>query len=210
MILAIETATEVCSTALVHCRNIMSVRNLNEKNVHSEQLMVLIDQVLKESQTVVDMLDAVAVSIGPGSFTGLRIGLSTAKGLACALNIPIIAVPTLDGIAEEYRRTRTSFRNETFCAMVDAKRNEAFFAFYSITENDIDRLTDYSIVSKETILEEAKSRGAVIGQPLCNSASVGLYAERKEKELTVSDFSHLEPLYLRDFVATTPKKQLLR
>ncbi|MDD8017496.1 MAG: tRNA (adenosine(37)-N6)-threonylcarbamoyltransferase complex dimerization subunit type 1 TsaB [Bacteroidota bacterium] len=209
MILAIETATEVCSVALVHHGDVVSSRSVNEKNVHSERLLSLIDAVLVEAHKKPKDIEEIAVSIGPGSFTGLRIGLSTAKGFAMAVNIPILAVPTLDGLAEEYRRTRSSVDEETFCALIDAKRSESFFAFYTISKNKIHRLTEYSITLKEEILASATARNAKIDQPLCNAVSVGLYAETNKKELKVSDFSHLEPMYLREFVATTPKKQLL-
>ncbi len=206
MIVAIETATEVCSAALVHCSNVMSAHSLNEKNIHSERLLTLIDEVMKESQASREQLDAIAVSIGPGSFTGLRIGLSTAKGLAMALDIPIIAVPTLDGIAEAYRMNRTIKNDETFCALIDAKRDEAFYAFYSITQNEVVRQSEFSIKLKNEILIDAKTKNAVAEQPNISASAVGILAERKQKEFEVSDFSYLEPLYLRDFVATLPAK----
>ncbi|MFZ4618984.1 MAG: tRNA (adenosine(37)-N6)-threonylcarbamoyltransferase complex dimerization subunit type 1 TsaB [Bacteroidota bacterium] len=207
MIIAIETATEVCSAALVHSSNVLARRSVHEKNIHSERLLILIDEVLKESNTAPSQLTAVAVSVGPGSFTGLRIGLSAAKGLAMALNIPIIAVPTLDGIAESFRLSRTIPSEMNFCAMIEAKREEAFFAFYSVTPQEIQRRSEYSIKVKNEILPEAASLSAETEQPETSAASIGLLAERKQKEFLISDFSLLEPLYLRDFVATLPKNK---
>jgi tRNA threonylcarbamoyladenosine biosynthesis protein TsaB len=206
MILAIETATNVCSVALVHKSQILFSKSLHEKNVHSEQLMVLIDELMMKTETAKTALDAIAVSIGPGSFTGLRIGLSTAKGLAYAIDRPIISIPTLDGIAEAYRSSFSHVESQNFCAMIDAKRNEAFYALYSIMENDINRISDYSIKLKDEIIKEAEKRNAKIRQPEISASSVGLLAERCKDVYTVSDFSFLEPLYLRDFVATLPKK----
>jgi len=206
MILAIETATEVCSTALVHNGKVLGERSVKEKNIHSERLLLLVDDVLTETQISKDQLNAIAISIGPGSFTGLRIGLSTAKGLALALGIPIIAVPTLDGIAESYRRSRSTEAEEKFCAMIDAKRDEAFYTFYSITQNDVILQSEYAIKSKEEIIGEGKSRNSILHQPSINASSIGFLAERKKKELQLSDFLYLEPLYLRDFMATLPKK----
>ncbi len=134
MILSIETATELCGVALVDNQRCLGERIVVEKNIHSERLMVLVDEVLREAGVPVASLDGVAVSIGPGSFTGLRIGLSAAKGLAYARSLPILAVPTLDAIAYEAARVgRDSSRPadaELICAVVDAKRDEAYFAFY--------------------------------------------------------------------------------
>ncbi len=207
MIIAIETATEVCSAALIHSSNVLARRSVHEKNIHSERLLILIDEVLKESNIAPSQLTAVAVSAGPGSFTGLRIGLSAAKGLALALNIPIIAVPTLDGIAESFRRSHSNPSEMNFCAMIEAKREEAFFAFYSVTRLEIQRRSEYSIKVKNEIISEAVLQSAETSQPEISAASIGILAERKQKEFLISDFSLLEPLYLRDFVATLPKNK---
>ncbi len=206
MILAIETATEICSAALVQSGKIISHRSINEKNIHSEQLMVLIDKMVHESNISKNAIRAVAVSIGPGSFTGLRIGLSSAKGFALALNIPLIPVPTLDGLAEEYRENHFTGKEAIFCSLIDAKRNEAFYCFYKIFREDVVRLTEYAIKNKEEIFSDAENRQAIIEQPRCNAAAIGIFAERKQKELSVTDFSFLEPLYLREFVTTVSKK----
>lgn len=206
MILGIETATDVCSTALVHHGTVVGEQSLTEKNVHSEKLLLLIDQLLHKSTLLKKQLDAVAVSIGPGSFTGLRIGLSTAKGLALALDIPLLAVPTLDAVAESYRRTTKKNGDAIFCAKIDAKRNEAYYAFYSIAD-DVRRVSEFSIALKADIAHDAQVRGAATDQPILCASSVALLAERRQKEFRVSDFSHIEPLYLRDFVTTTPKNK---
>ncbi len=206
MIVAIETATAVCSAALVHQKDIIGVRSVKEKNIHSERLLSLIDEMMNGSHVSRMQLDAIAVSIGPGSFTGLRIGLSTAKGLAMALGLPIIPVPTLDGIAEAYRLDRTSGSDELFCAMIDAKRDEAYYSLYSVSAGEIVRQNEFSIKLRSGIIEEANIRNAETRQPAPNAAAVGILAERKRKEFEIIDFSYLEPLYLRDFIATMPKK----
>jgi tRNA threonylcarbamoyladenosine biosynthesis protein TsaB len=135
MILAIETATELCGVALVHEQQCIGHRVVIEKNIHSERLMVLVDELLREADVPVRSLDGVAISIGPGSFTGLRIGLSAAKGLAYACSLPLLAVPTLDAIAYEAVRsadidTWNPDERHVICAAVDAKRDEAYYAFY--------------------------------------------------------------------------------
>lgn len=207
MILSIETATEMCSTALVHNEVVLCERSVREKNIHSERLLILIDEVLKGSKIEKTQLDGIAISIGPGSFTGLRIGLSVAKGLAMALRLPIIAVPTLDGIAEGFRSGQKTESKAVFCAMIDAKREEAFFAFYSVTQDEISRMGDYSITRKSEILAAAAEQNANILQPDISAVSIGMLACRKNSEFHIADFSQLEPLYLRDFVATLPKKK---
>jgi tRNA threonylcarbamoyladenosine biosynthesis protein TsaB len=131
MILSIETATELCGTALIHKGECIVQKSVAEKNIHSERLLVLIDEVLKQAQIEVKALDGIAVSIGPGSFTGLRIGLSAAKGLAYAQSLPLLAVPTLDSIAEEAVRMNAAKEGDVICALIDAKRDEAYYAFYT-------------------------------------------------------------------------------
>jgi tRNA threonylcarbamoyladenosine biosynthesis protein TsaB len=208
MILAIETATEICSAAVVMDGAVRSVRSLHEKNIHSEKLLSLIDEVLAESGCDRKQLKSIAVSIGPGSFTGLRIGLSTAKGLAMALDLPLIAVPTLDGIAESFRRSRTDTIPTRFCAMIDAKRDEAFYAFYSVDRSEIIRTGDYAITGKNMILPEAARTGAAVVQPEISAASIGLLGERRSNEFMLQEYSTAEPLYLRDFIATLPKNKV--
>jgi tRNA threonylcarbamoyladenosine biosynthesis protein TsaB len=208
MILAIETATEMCSTALVRDGEVLALRSVKEKNIHSERLLTLIDEVITESRIPRSSLSAVAVSIGPGSFTGLRIGLSAAKGLAMALDIPIIAVPTLDGIAEAFRTLQQPDSDARFCAMVDAKREESFYAFYSFPSGDLHRGSSFAITLKQEIIQEAEKRGASILQPELSAAAVGLLAERHRSTYQLTDHTTAEPLYLRDFVATLPKNKV--
>jgi tRNA threonylcarbamoyladenosine biosynthesis protein TsaB len=209
MILGIETATEVCSAALVRGTEILAERSVNEKNIHSERLLTLIDELLKETGHSMQEIDGIAVSIGPGSFTGLRIGLSTAKGLAMACTIPIYAVPTLDGVAELFRRKNTVGTDVKFYSMVDAKRNESFFAQYDITAEGIRRNTPDAIRLKDEIIAEAQNHKAITVQPGVSAVSIALLAEKNGKQYEVSDFSQLEPSYLRDFVATTPRKEII-
>jgi tRNA threonylcarbamoyladenosine biosynthesis protein TsaB len=140
MILSIETATELCGVALVDKQVCIAQRTVVEKNIHSERLMVLVDEVLREANVAVGALDGIAVSAGPGSFTGLRIGMSAAKGLAYSRSVRLLAVPTLDAIAYEALQIDrqmaeapgvvSAMRTDFICAAVDAKRDEAYYAFY--------------------------------------------------------------------------------
>lgn len=205
MILAIETATDICGAALVHKQKEIMARNVQEKNVHSEKLLFLIDEVLRKSSVTLKELNGIAVSIGPGSFTGLRIGLSSAKGLAHAAELPIIPIPTLDALAEEFRRTHSATHN--YCAMIDAKREEVYFAHYQLSEVDVKRTSGYDIKLKKDVLHEAAQNGILGTQIPCNPVSVGMLAERNFELLKMIDFRQLEPLYIREFVTTQPKNR---
>jgi tRNA threonylcarbamoyladenosine biosynthesis protein TsaB len=168
MILSIETATELCGAALVRNGECIAQRSVAEKNIHSERLMVLVDEILREVGVLPKGLRGVAISIGPGSFTGLRIGLSAAKGLAYAQSLPLIAVPTLDAIAVQAVRAGAAHAGDVVCALIDAKRDEAYYAFYeyrpAATANgnagpamQLRQMTPFSIASIDAIAEESKS-----------------------------------------------------
>jgi tRNA threonylcarbamoyladenosine biosynthesis protein TsaB len=229
MIIAIETATDVCGTAVVHEGRVVAERIVTEKNIHSEKLLPMIDGILRDASLSLNDIDAVAVSIGPGSFTGLRIGLSTAKGLALAMQKAIIAVPTLDALAYEYCRTNPANLNVVVCPLIDAKRDEVFYSFYEITAAGINRRSEYSIESIVHVGEEAARYGSVMfvgdgtqkmetmqgtlgkhrfnPEIICNPASVGILAEKEGRRLTAEETLTLEPLYLRDFVTTRPGRK---
>ena len=224
MILAIETATDVCGVALVQSQRVVAHRMLEEKYVHSEKLLPMIDQVLRDASLSASGVDAIAVSIGPGSFTGLRIGLSTAKGFALSLGIPVIAVPTLDGLAYAFFRIAGGTSAAIVCPMIDAKRNEAFFCFYQTNGAGVNRQSEYAIAPKSKIVEMAPLSVVFVGDGarkigateamdsskqfnpsiVCSAESVGLVAESVGKKLSPEELSMLEPLYLREFVATRP------
>lgn len=266
MILAIETATDVCGVALVHRGMCIAQRVVGGKNIHSERLMVLVDEVLREACVEMSALDAVAVSIGPGSFTGLRIGLSAAKGLAYARSLPLVPVPTLDALAYEALRmeawnsdTCILSSNEAqcgcaettidlssarcgkgatiVCAAIDAKRDEAYYAFYEVRtvalSGGVDDVGDVLCLDAHAIAPvreiaakfphgahvlmagDGAAKVAVARHDthvnaghsaiVCSPVALGLLAERRFAQLVVKDYSELEPVYIRDFVATVPR-----
>ncbi len=226
MILAIETATEVCGVAIVHGGDVIAQRIVVEKNVHSEKLLPMIDEVFRESSLSLRAVDAIAVSIGPGSFTGLRIGLSTAKGLAVAQTKRVIPVPTLDALAFEYHRCLGTNSSGVVCSLIDAKRDEVYYSFYEAGASGIRRLSEYDIAPVSNVAEAAAQYGSVIfvgdgaakmetvaemGGPLlrrseitCNPVSVGMLAENEAELLSKESLSSLEPMYIREFLATRP------
>src|ERR1700729_2546546 len=122
LILQIETATTVCSVALSENGGVLAYKELEQRNVHAEIITLFIDEVLKTADKKYQELDAVAVSCGPGSYTGLRIGISAAKGLCFALDIPLIAVETLEGMADGMLCQNTAEENTLLCPMIDARR----------------------------------------------------------------------------------------
>ncbi len=137
MILQIETATDICSVGLSQSGKILSLCETDEKNVHAAQLTRLIEKCLSEAGAAMKDLAAIAVSIGPGSYTGLRVGLSTAKGLAYALDLPLIAVNTLQSLAFACREAMAR-TDVLYCPMIDARRMEVYTALYDPDFNIIE------------------------------------------------------------------------
>src|ERR1700744_3119118 len=131
LILQIETATTVCSVALSENGSVLTYKELEQRNVHAEIITLFIDKVLKTVDKQYQDLDAVAVSCGPGSYTGLRIGISVAKGLCFALDIPLIAIETLEGMADGIISQNTLDGDTLLCPMIDARRMEVFTAVFN-------------------------------------------------------------------------------
>jgi len=129
LILLIETSASVCSAALSLDGKVIGIREEHEGNRHAELLSVFCDELLREAKFTTTDLAAVAVSGGPGSYTGLRIGTSTAKGYCFALNIPLISIPTLEGMARGMREDAQP--EDLLCPMIDARRMEVYSAVYS-------------------------------------------------------------------------------
>ncbi|MBM4165374.1 MAG: tRNA (adenosine(37)-N6)-threonylcarbamoyltransferase complex dimerization subunit type 1 TsaB [Ignavibacteria bacterium] len=129
-ILGIETATETCGVALMREGILLDEFSREEKHIHAEQLVPMVEQLLKKNNTELASLDGVAISIGPGSFTGLRIGLSVAKGLAESVNLPLVAVPTLTSVAFALKNTLHA-SEQTMVSVLEIQRNEFAVASFS-------------------------------------------------------------------------------
>lgn len=143
-ILALETATLAGGAALLDGGRVVGQSLLNIALTHSERLMAVVDRLLQDSGWEVKDLEGVAVSIGPGSFTGLRVGVATAKGLALALGVPIAAVPTLDALA-----ATLPFAEAPVCPLLDARRGEVYLSRYRWTDGGMTREWDYLALSPE-------------------------------------------------------------
>jgi len=224
-ILNIETATQVCSVALSANGSILQIRETREKNSHSSTITVFIEEIMKIAGMPFSALDAVAVSMGPGSYTGLRIGVSTAKGICYAIDKPLIAVGTLQSMAtgilkqlKEYDEFLPS--GALFCPMIDARRMEVYNGLYDM---DLKLVRD---IRAEIIIESsfaaeldqhqvwffgdgAEKCNPMLGnQPharfindfqLSASYMVSL-AEEKFSRSEFEDVVYFEPYYLKDFI----------
>ncbi len=147
-ILSIETATLAGGVALMGEAGLIAEYRLHVEVRHSERLLLAIDRLLTDSGTAVADLDAIAVSIGPGSFTGLRVGLATAKGLAMGGRKPLVTVPTLEAIASLF-----PYSNALIAPMLDARRQEVYWALFDTQAGRPDRLHPEAATSPEALLE---------------------------------------------------------
>jgi len=151
-ILNIETSTTNCSVALSQNGIVVGIKEDNNLEYsHAERLHVYIDEVLKVAKISIDQLEAIAVSKGPGSYTGLRIGVSAAKGLSYALNIPLISVPTLEALAHQIEIPKGAI-----VAMLDARRMEVYSAIYDANYNET-RATEAEVLTPDSYQELLKS-----------------------------------------------------
>ncbi|MEE1272164.1 MAG: tRNA (adenosine(37)-N6)-threonylcarbamoyltransferase complex dimerization subunit type 1 TsaB [Bacteroidales bacterium] len=221
LILLIETATERCSCALANEQGIVSYAESNEPNSHSAKLSLLIDGLFNQTQYSYSDLSAIAVSIGPGSYTGLRIGVSTAKGLAYALDIPVIALKTCEIFAAPVFE-----KNHNACcvAMIDARRMEVYASIFhnkkeikpcsaDILEEGIyeEYLSDKeNVIFVGNCLEKAKKVFELknyffdLSVELNAKNMQGLAFEKYNKKEFV-DVAYFEPFYLKNFEAAPSK-----
>ena len=130
LILNIETSTNTCSVALAQNGELLSYKEEHNIQSHASLITVFIDEVLQNAKKKASELDAVAVSIGPGSYTGLRIGLSCAKGLCYALNIPLITIDSLESLAQGMISEKYD-ANALYLPLIDARRNEVYYAIFN-------------------------------------------------------------------------------
>lgn len=137
LILFIETTAEVCSVGLCENKIWIAEENCFEPNSHSTQLHPLIKTLMSTANKTMGELSAVAVSVGPGSYTGLRVGVAAAKGFCMALNIPFIAINTLSAMCNGFISNHKPINENLFCPIIDARRNEVFAALYAIDGKEI-------------------------------------------------------------------------
>lgn len=169
-ILAIDSATPVAGLALLDNQKLMREEFINFKKTHSETLMPGVARVLHDCELAMADLDAIAVTIGPGSFTGLRIGLATAKGLSMACNKPLIGISTLDVLAHNI-----VFSNNLVCPLLDARKQEVYTAFFAVDEDIPRRLTADMACSPQEMAAQAWELAKELGKRHITLLGDGFY-----------------------------------
>jgi tRNA threonylcarbamoyladenosine biosynthesis protein TsaB len=222
-ILGIETSTAVCSVGLANEFGLQSERSLIESHIHSEKLLTLIQELCDEQKMKLSQLDGVAISIGPGSFTGLRIGLSTAKGLCFALEKPLIAVPTFASLAKSVTMLHPECARIVVC--IDAKQREYYIGAYEQNNGTVREVQAVQIgnlsralasVSLKTVIvtdhiDEIKmeSGDSIIVEDVFSCCRGDIIARMAVESWNMREgnvWGQLEPMYLKDFVVQAQMK----
>ena len=227
-ILNIETSTSVCSVALTKDGAVEFHKENYQNMSHATNLGVFVEEALEFAKKNELKLDAVSVSCGPGSYTGLRIGVSEAKGLCFGLNIPLIAINTLKVITCNVMFSGNFNEDALFCPMIDARRMEVYSAIYNnafeeikpvsadiIDENSYKDILDKNIVyffgdgaSKcETIINHPNAR--FIQSVLPVAVDMTALSDLAFRKSDFKDVAYFEPFYLKEFVTTTSKKKVI-
>ena len=224
-ILNFDTATKNCSVSISRFGKILAFKELSSEGYsHGEKLHVFIEDVLQDAGIRIEDLSAVCVGKGPGSYTGLRIGVSAAKGICFALDIPLISIETLDILANAI-----SVEEGVVIAMLDARRLEVFSAIYDKDKKKIRKteaqiidpasFEDYLSVGKVVFVGDGAEKCKDIIQhknavfvdgkfPSARDMAAISYGKYKDKEF--EDVAYFEPYYLKDFVGVKAKKRILK
>jgi len=223
-ILSIESSCQICSVAVAINGKLVWNKEHTERFSHSNVLGVFVSEAIQFIHTNRFRLDAVAISEGPGSYTGLRIGISLAKGLCFGMNIPLIALPTLKIMAMKFTPS-SSF----LCPVVDARRMEVYAALYDGNLNEIEPVKALTV--EENSFQEILNQKQIVflgsGADKCRSvirssnatfveniyplaSSMTGEAEKAYIEKAFVNVAYFEPLYLKEFQATTPKNKILQ
>lgn len=223
LILNIETATDICSVSLFKDNECLDFIESSEPNAHSKNTLLYIRDILERYHLKTRNLDAVAISSGPGSYTGLRIGCSTAKALAYANNIPLISIPTLQILQKSSEKLQKE-QDAYSIAMIDARRMEVYLQIFDATGQAV---TDIKAeIVNETTFSDILSKHKVIfcgnGVPKCqpllslssnayfglfqtSSQHMGNIAFQKYQIQQFENIAYFEPFYLKNFIAGKPK-----
>ncbi|HDP75798.1 MAG TPA: tRNA (adenosine(37)-N6)-threonylcarbamoyltransferase complex dimerization subunit type 1 TsaB [Bacteroidales bacterium] len=227
-VLCIETGTSVCSVAIGDENGLLGVREISDPKAHSTQLPTLINEVFNLASLTAKQINAVAVSKGPGSYTGLRIGVSMAKGICYTARVPLIGVESLQAMATGLILSNSDLpANALLCPMIDARRMEVYSALYNLEGklvSDVkavvvddssfaEYLKDHIIIffgnGSSKCKDVIKSENAIFINGFEPSARFMLpLALKAYINEEFEDIAYFEPFYLKDFVATTPKNKI--
>lgn len=223
LILQIETATTVCSVSIAQDGRVLAHKELVQRNIHAEVITVFIEEVLIAAGIKYTELNAIAVSCGPGSYTGLRIGVSVAKGLCFALDIPLIAVETLEAMTDGFidQKSHNDNSKDLLCPMIDARRMEVFTAVFTSSGTRLSP-TSAEIIDENSFSDLLKTNKVIFfgdGAAKCSDV-LGLdrnaqiipqflnsachLTRRATEKFIAKDFvdtAYFEPYYLKDFIA---------
>ena len=222
-LLHIETSTKNCSVSIANCGELISLKEINTGDYsHAEMLHPLINEALLESKLTIKDIEAIAVGKGPGSYTGLRIGVSAAKGLCFANDIPLISINSLEILAQSI-----TIDSGLIIPMIDARRLEVYAAIYDKNLNTV-RETKAEIIDSHSFLDELQNQkvyflgdgakkckeiilheNAVFIENVFPSAKkMATISYHKFKNESTEDVAYFEPFYLKNFVATQEKKKI--
>lgn len=228
LILNIETSTNVCSAALAENGKVIDLKENFDGRTHASSLTVYIEQLFKDNKFSFDQIDAVSVSEGPGSYTGLRIGVSVAKGICYGQNKPLIAINTLKAMAKMALDSDIILpENSLLCPMIDARRMEVYSALFDLQTNNI-RETRAEVIEQDAYKKELHEHSIYFfgdGAKKCmdviqhenahyiddiypSAKYMSELSNKLFKDGEFKDMAYFEPYYLKDFVATTSKKKL--
>ena len=232
LILCIETGTDICSVGIARDGELISLRESDEGRDHAKRVGVFVDELLRETGVQPDELDAVAVGMGPGSYTGLRIGVSFAKGLCYGLNIPLIAVGSLDALAEVAIEDNEAgildvknWDEAVLCPMVDARRMEVYTRLFDTTGKALSEVSA-EVVTEQTFADVRRDKQLIIfgnGAAKCcevmpdakyiaitpSARGLARLAQQRLTAGQIEDIAYFEPFYLKDFIVIPSKKKLL-
>ncbi|MDE5906399.1 MAG: tRNA (adenosine(37)-N6)-threonylcarbamoyltransferase complex dimerization subunit type 1 TsaB [Alistipes sp.] len=231
-ILCIETGTDVCSVGIARDGELISLRESDEGRDHARKVALFVDELLRETGLAPDRLDAVAVGRGPGSYTGLRIGVSFAKGLCYGLGIPLVAVGSLDALAEVAREDHRAgilsvddWDRAVLCPMVDARRMEVYAQVFDSSGAPLSDVSAEVVDSGSFAAFRSADRPFVIfgsgarkcvdllpGAQFVEVAPSARGLARMAQEAFIAgrteDVAYFEPFYLKDFVVTASRKKI--
>ncbi len=229
LILNIETSTSVCSVCIAENGKKLIGKETREQNAHSKILTVFIDDIFRESEIKVKEINAVAVSKGPGSYTGLRIGVSAAKGIAYGAGVPLISVSTLQNMAFGAKQFLDTDEEILFAPMIDARRMEVYSQLFDDKIKPVNNITA-KIIDEESFrceLEKNKIYFFGDGAEKCKNVITHKnaefindlhpssdfmipFSEQAFNNRNFEDVAYFEPFYLKNFLATVPKKNIYR
>ena len=234
LILCIETGTDICSVGIARNGELLSLRESDRGRDHARMVGVFVDEILRENSIMPDEIDAVAVGKGPGSYTGLRIGVSFAKGLCYGIEKPLIAIGSLDALTavarEDYEAgilDVEAWEGARLCPMVDARRMEVYMQLFSSQGAPLSEVSA-EVIGPESLTEwrgdeahpliifgngAAKCREVLPDAQWVDVAPSARGLARLAQEAfdggQFEDLAYFEPFYLKDFVVLPSKKQLI-